>query len=93
MNFYFLNGEKLVDNLPQQISMKLVSESEPKERLKKLIHRGLLKEAKAFASKFDLSHQPIYEEEAKITLLEISRMSDVSSFFYFVRPLVTWNSR
>ncbi|KAL5278300.1 KNTC1 family protein [Megaselia abdita] len=77
INFYFLNGEKLSsENIPQQMSMKLVSESEPKERLKKLIHRGLLEEAKAFATQFDLCHQQIYEEEAKITLLEISRMSD-----------------
>lgn len=88
MNFYFLNGEKFFENIPQQLSMKLVSESEPKERLKKLIHRGLLQEAKAFATQFDLSHQPIYEEEAKITLLEISRMSDVSIFCCLIRPSV-----
>lgn len=61
--------------------MKLVSESEPKERLKKLIHRGLLQEAKAFASQFDLCQQQIYEEEAKIKLLEISAMRDVSKIF------------
>lgn len=66
------------ENIPQQISMKLVSESEPTERLKKLIHKGLLEEAKVFATQFKLCHQPIYEEEAKTTLLEISRMSDVS---------------
>lgn len=83
MNFYFINGSNLDgNNIPQQIAMKLVSESEPKERLKKLIHRGLLKEAKVFATQFNLCHQQIYEEEAKIKLLEISKMNDVSIYYY-----------
>lgn len=46
VNLYYLSGENInVKGLPQEIAMKLVSETEPVERLKKLIYKGHLEEA------------------------------------------------
>lgn len=46
VNMYFLNGSSFnSQDMPQEIEVKLVSETNPEDRLKKLIAKGHLEEA------------------------------------------------
>ncbi|XP_055841706.1 uncharacterized protein LOC129908902 [Episyrphus balteatus] len=77
VNLYYLSGENInAQGLPQEIEMKLVSETQPAERLKKLIYKGHLEEAEEFGKQFELSLQPIYEAKAKKLLLEMSSITE-----------------
>lgn len=77
VNLYYLCGENInAQGLPQEIEMKLVSETQPAERLKKLIYKGHLEEAEEFGKQFDLSLQPIYEAKAKKILMEMSSITE-----------------
>ena len=68
-----------VKNISEQITLKVISENEPSERLKKLISKGLLEEAEEFAKKFNLPTESIYEAKAKLILTEIGNIESVSS--------------
>lgn len=71
-NMYFVHGSLNDDGFVQAIEMKMISEAEPSQRLKKLIQRGLFFEAENFAKQFDLDLQLIYEAKVKKALMEIS---------------------
>lgn len=62
MGMYYLLGNIVEDRaIPQEIEMKIISETLPEHQLRKMICRGRLDEAENFALQFNLSLQPIYE--------------------------------
>ncbi|GAB0092349.1 kinetochore-associated protein 1 [Sergentomyia squamirostris] len=62
MGMYYLVGNTNEDgDIPSEIEMKVISETLPIHRLKKLITSGRLEEAEQFAVQLGLSQQPIYE--------------------------------
>lgn len=71
-NMYFVHGSLNDSGFVQSIEMKMISEADPDQRLKKLVQRGLFSEAEAFAKQFDLNLQLIYEAKVKKALMEIS---------------------
>lgn len=76
---YYLHG--LLDDesgdVIQEIEMKIVSETQPDQRFKKLIQRGRLEEAESFAIQYNLSLQPIYEAKVRRLWIEIKMASRV----------------
>lgn len=81
VNIYYLSGDDFNEfDLPQEIEMKIMCETQPQERLKKLICKGRLDEAEQFGRQFNLNLQPICEAKAKRKLLEISLLDEVSWF-------------
>lgn len=72
VNIYYISGSRNEEsNNFDQIEMKIVSEHEPSQRLRKLIQRGHLKEAEEFAVQFELSLQPVYEARARLVCNQI----------------------
>lgn len=74
VNLYYLNCDdtmRSTDGVIQEIEGKEISETEPEQRLRKLLARGNLDEAEQFAREHDLSLQPIYEGQASRLWLDI----------------------
>ncbi|XP_063705773.1 uncharacterized protein LOC134834897 [Culicoides brevitarsis] len=65
VNMYYVSGERNAEGYITEIEMKIISETEPELRLKKLIQREHFDEAEEFAKQFELSLQPIYEAKAR----------------------------
>ncbi|XP_055371172.1 uncharacterized protein LOC129605428 [Condylostylus longicornis] len=77
VNLYYLSSENLNDQqLPLEIEMKVVKETQPEERLKKLIQKGHLEEAEDFGKKFDLSLQPVYKAKIRKYIHSISLFTE-----------------
>ncbi|XP_037945657.1 uncharacterized protein LOC119678077 [Teleopsis dalmanni] len=73
MNLYVLCGTQLnSSNIPTEVEMKLISETDPSDRFKKLIAKGHLEEAEDFGSQFELCLQPVFEAKAKRMLVDFS---------------------
>ncbi|KAJ6638667.1 Kinetochore-associated protein 1 [Pseudolycoriella hygida] len=70
-NLYYLEEILRPDNVPQEVIMNLITESQPIERLKKLIRIGRLDEAETFARQLNLSDEPIHEARLRRLLIEI----------------------
>lgn len=66
INMYYLNCLRNEEGNFCAIEMRLITENEPMQRLKKLIQRGHFREAEDFANQFELSLQPIHEAKARI---------------------------
>lgn len=79
VNMYYLHGFSDDDsgNVIQEIEMKIISETQPDQRFKKLIQRGRLEEAESFAIQYKLSLQPIYEAKVQRLWIEIKTASRV----------------
>ncbi|XP_017060303.1 uncharacterized protein LOC108100776 [Drosophila ficusphila] len=72
VNLYYLAAKELnQSSFPTVVEMKLVSETDPSDRFKKLIAKGRLEEAEEFGNQFELCLQPIYEAKAKRILVEL----------------------
>lgn len=65
VNMYYVSGVKNDAGNIHEVEMKIISETEPALRLKKLIQREHFDEAEEFAIQFELSLQPIYEAKAR----------------------------
>lgn len=76
---YYLHGfpDDESDSVIQEIEMKIISETQPDQRLKKLIQRGRLEEAESFAIQYNLSLQPIHEAKVRKLWSEITTASRV----------------
>uniref|UniRef100_A0A1B0C8Y8 Uncharacterized protein n=1 Tax=Lutzomyia longipalpis TaxID=7200 RepID=A0A1B0C8Y8_LUTLO len=64
MGMYYLIGDG-ESTVPQEIEMKIISETLPQHQLMKMISRGRLEEAEEFAVQFNLSLEPIHEHRLK----------------------------
>lgn len=75
VNLYYLHGSNGGTDPSQSaidaISMHLVSETQPIERLKKLIQRGCLPEAAAFAEQFQLDASAVHEARVRRLVSEL----------------------
>ncbi|TDG48434.1 hypothetical protein AWZ03_005179 [Drosophila navojoa] len=72
VNLYYLAARAGKENeIPSEVEMMMVSETDPSDRLKKLIAKGRLDEAEDFGIQFELCLQPIYEARAKRVLVEL----------------------
>ncbi|XP_017846001.1 uncharacterized protein LOC108602401 [Drosophila busckii] len=69
VNLYYLAARQ--DDMPSEVEMLIVSETDPSDRFKKLIAKGRLEEAEEFGAQFELCLQPIYEAKAKRMLVEL----------------------
>lgn len=65
VNMYYVSGVRNEAGNIHEVEMKIISETEPASRLKKLIQREHFDEAEEFAMQFELSLQPIYEAKAR----------------------------
>lgn len=84
VNLYYVGGNCLNSQFVQEIEMKIISETQPAQRFKKLIQKGHLREAEEFAKQFNLSLQPIYEAKSRRISIEISSILNVSFFILFI---------
>ncbi|XP_064552980.1 uncharacterized protein rod [Drosophila montana] len=72
VNLYYLAARAISEKeIPSELEMMMVSETDPSDRLKKLIAKGRLEEAEDFGKQFELCLQPIYEARAKRILIEL----------------------
>ncbi|XP_068156013.1 kinetochore-associated protein 1 [Drosophila tropicalis] len=72
VNLYYMSAKYMKSaSFPSEVEMMIVSETDPSDRLKKLIAKGRLEEAEDFGKQFELCLQPIYEAKAKHILVEL----------------------
>uniref|UniRef100_A0A1B0C8Y7 Uncharacterized protein n=1 Tax=Lutzomyia longipalpis TaxID=7200 RepID=A0A1B0C8Y7_LUTLO len=78
MGMYYLIGDG-ESTVPQEIEMKIISETLPQHQLMKMISRGRLEEVEEFAVQFNLSLEPIHEHRLKrhITKMAQCRNTEV----------------
>lgn len=72
VNMYFVSGTKNPAGFVQQIEMKIITETDPEQRFKKLLLRGHWDEAEKFAKEFDLTMEPLYQARIKKMLLDLN---------------------
>lgn len=58
--------------LPNAVELKQITELDPMQRFKKLLYRGLIDEAEAFATEANLSLEMIHEHRVRAFVLRIS---------------------
>lgn len=81
VNMYFVSGTKNVAGFVQQIEMKIITETDPEQRFKKLLLRGHWDEADKFAKEFDLSMEPLYQARIKKMLLDLNGLHQKQAVF------------
>lgn len=65
INLFYILGNRDEQGLLYELEMKKISETEPTQRLLKLLQRGMFTEAEEFALQFELSIQPVLEGRAR----------------------------
>ncbi|XP_030370640.1 uncharacterized protein LOC115621201 [Scaptodrosophila lebanonensis] len=76
VNLYYLASRNTdPGQIPDEVEMLLVSETDPSDRFKKLIAKGRLEEAEEFGKQFELCLQPIFEAKAKRILIELCNIN------------------
>lgn len=72
LNMYYLSGIRDEAGNFCEIEMKAISETEPLQRLKKLIQKELFEEAEEFAKQFELDVHLVFEAKARKLCDEIA---------------------
>ena len=80
-NMYFISGLLNENNFAQTIEIKSIVETDPDQRFKKLLLRGLFDEAEEFAKQCDLSLEPLHEARVRKSLLSLQRIKPASQAF------------
>lgn len=81
VNMYFVSGTKNATGFVQQIEMKIITETDPEQRFKKLLLRGHWNEAEIFAKEFDLSMEPLHQARIKKMLLDLNGLHQKQAIF------------
>lgn len=80
LNLFYMSANKNENNLLYELEMKKVSETEPTQRLLKLIQRGHFDEAEEFAIQCELSLQPVYEARIRRICIDIGKQSSQTQY-------------
>ncbi|ETN63171.1 rough deal [Anopheles darlingi] len=80
-NIYYIVGHTHREPVVQEIELKILSETDPSQRLVKLIKIGRLDEAEVFACQFGLDVQLVHQARAKALLGELSTSGDIETTF------------
>ncbi|XP_058065571.1 kinetochore-associated protein 1 [Anopheles bellator] len=71
-NIYYIVGQTHREPVVQEFELKILSETDPSQRLVKLIKIGRLDEAEVFARQFELDVQLVHQARAKLLLLNLA---------------------
>ncbi|XP_052860385.1 kinetochore-associated protein 1 [Anopheles cruzii] len=71
-NIYYIVGQTHREPVVQEFELKILSETDPSQRLVKLIKIGRFDEAEVFARQFELDVQLVHQARAKLLLVNLA---------------------
>lgn len=74
VNTYYVEGKQVDSLMLNEINFMSMTETQPDQRIKKLIHKGHFDEAETLCKQFKFSMQPIYEAKARRIFMAMESM-------------------
>lgn len=81
VNMYFIEGLENDGKCVQSIEIKSIVETDPEQRYKKLLQRGLFEEAEELAKQFELSLEPLHEAKIKRSMMVLDELKPGTKVF------------